>query len=77
MNDSSKEISKFDCKAGTPLHQKSIGGLVIQELKYDLKRQIEIGKDIIKHQQDPQLGKYKKMMKEKLLTAKLKKKKKK
>ena len=28
-NDSSKEISRFECRAGTPLNQKSIGRLVI------------------------------------------------
>jgi hypothetical protein len=37
-NDSSKEISKFECRATNPLNQKSIGKLVIEEFKYDLNR---------------------------------------
>ncbi len=50
--------------------------MVIQEFKYDLNREIELGKDINKRKQLEE-NKYKKMMKEKLLNAKLKKRKKK
>jgi hypothetical protein len=37
-------MSRFDCKASNPFNQKSIGKLVIEEFKYDLNREIELGK---------------------------------
>lgn len=49
---------------------------MIEEFKYDLNREIELGKEMNRCE-DVEGVKYRKMMKDKLLSAKLKKKKKK
>jgi hypothetical protein len=75
-NDSSKSISQFEKRGGNIITQKSFNHLLLDELKYDLKREIELGKDIQKHE-ELEVYKYNKMMKEQRLSAKLKKRRKK
>ena len=70
-------MSRFDRRGGKVIHQKSITQMLLQEMKRDLNREIELGRNTgegrNKIRDEEGMFRFNKMVKGKLAQAKLKK----